>query len=328
MDIATVNRKREETEISVIIPSRNEEDNINKCIESIKITFGSYKYEIIVVDNNSSDRTVEIAKSHNCKIVNNTKMGPAATRNSGAVSAKGKYIAFVDADCILDKNWFKSLKEHFIDKTVVAAGTKISPDFNNATWVENASFWLRARRGSSISKGVQKVRWIGSSNMLIVKSVFEKCNGFNEKLTVAEDYDLCEKLTKLGDIILDKRLYTIHLRESKTLREHFYRELWRGQNSLSHWVNSGLSLYEAPSVMLPILFLFLSFLSFFFLMYHAELGIAVFIIAMCCPLIRVAQSKSAFATPLRFLQCMVVTSTYLLARSVASLKEFFQYLSV
>ncbi len=90
--------------ISVIVTTRNEERNIENCLKSIKSqTFPQEKIEIIVVDNNSTDRTVKIAKRYTDKIYN---IGPerSAQLNFGVKLAKGTYILFPDADMILSEN--------------------------------------------------------------------------------------------------------------------------------------------------------------------------------------------------------------------------------
>lgn len=87
--------------VSVIITTRNEETNIKNCLESIKSqSYPSDKIEIIVVDNNSADKTKEIAKGYTQKVYD---CGPerSAQRNCGVNQASGKYILYLDSDMIL-----------------------------------------------------------------------------------------------------------------------------------------------------------------------------------------------------------------------------------
>ena len=150
-----------------------------------------------------------------------------------------------------------------------------------------------------------------------------KVGGFDEKLKVAEDFDLCEKLNKLGDIILDARIHTVHLRESRTIAELFFRELWRGKNSLTHWKASGFSLYEAPSVLLPGAFLFTLSAGIITLFFNWRFSIILILLA-CLPsivvLARIRDSVSQFREALFVL---VLSSTYFAARGIALLKELF-----
>ena len=92
--------------ISVIIPTYNEESVILDCLTSLaKQTYKDY--EIIVVDDGSTDKTLEIVK--NVKILQQKHLGPGAGRNLGAKSAKGDILVFVDADMTFDENFLKML---------------------------------------------------------------------------------------------------------------------------------------------------------------------------------------------------------------------------
>src|SRR3989338_7840629 len=89
--------------VSVVVTTKNEEKNIGNCLQSVKRqTYPQRKIEIIVVDNNSLDKTKEIARKYTKKVFNK---GPerSAQRNYGISRAKGKYILFLDADMSLSE---------------------------------------------------------------------------------------------------------------------------------------------------------------------------------------------------------------------------------
>lgn len=311
-----------EMEVSFIVPARNEQIHLPSCIGAIRETMRTKAaYEIIVVDDHSEDDTPQVAQDQGCMVVHNKDKGPAAARNAGASVAKGRFIAFVDADCLLSPDWYESISAHFGDPKVVAAGAKISPDFRNSTWVERTEFLLNKRRGTIKSETALQVKWLGTSNILMRKLHFEKAGGFNAALSTCEDFDICERLAKIGEIILDRKIYTVHSRESKTLRELFRRELWRGQDSLIHWIRSGYNLYEAPSLLLPFCFLLFLALGVFLIPFSAQTGFLLLLFAFACPallVLRAMQLKSGAAN----LLCGLITSaTYLLARGIAIILE-------
>jgi glycosyltransferase involved in cell wall biosynthesis len=108
--------------ISFIIPVYNTEETIGKCIESIMNQDLEIKKEILVIDNDSADRSLEIAQSYpGVKCFRESKRGPAATRNKGLEKAKGDYIAFVDSDVVLPKNWLSKAMEKLENNTSLAA---------------------------------------------------------------------------------------------------------------------------------------------------------------------------------------------------------------
>ncbi len=326
--IMTTDNNKNLIDISVVIPAKNEEKYLGLCLDAVQKAFkGQARYEIIVVDNFSTDRSVEISESYKCKVIKNPKIGPASSRNMGVSVANGELIAFIDADCLIDQEWLRFTKEHFDNENVVAVGTKVCPDFNNATWVEKSLFNLNQRRGKDISENVRKVRWIGTSNMLVRKKIFKNINGFNEKFITAEDYDLGERLSKIGDILLDRRILTVHLRESKTLKELFVRELWRGQNNLRHWSMAGYSLYEMPSIFMPLIFLCCTVMGLFSIFFNLKFSIFCCLIVIICASAGVFGSKKRFSNPLCFIQCALVVAVYLLGRGTALIKESFLMLS-
>jgi len=106
----------DEVYISLVIPCLNEEKLLPKLLNSIKAIERS-DFETIVIDNNSSDKTVQIAKTYGVFGGRCLKRGVGATRNMGARKAKGKYLAFLDADCILEKNYIEVLVNYFNDNS-------------------------------------------------------------------------------------------------------------------------------------------------------------------------------------------------------------------
>lgn len=304
--------------ISVIIPTYNEERFLDKCLQAIENAFCQEDdYEVLVVDNNSIDKTQEIARKHGAKLIRNPDKKPATSRNVGARQARGTLLAFIDADCLIDRNWFRYLKQHFEDLEVVAAGTKVCPKFEGATWVELASFRMNQRRGKELSGQTTHVKWLGTSNLLVRRISFEQIGGFDQALHTGEDFDLGERLSEIGKVLMDKRIQTVHLRESKTLYQLFRRELWRGKDSLRHWRQNGFSILEAPSIALPAAFLSWLILSMVGFFHSWEFGFGFLLLSVTCPLLMVLRARDTNSRPLRFLQAVVVAGTYLLARGIA-----------
>lgn len=312
---------------SIVIPTKNEEFYLPRCLNAIKNSTLK-NYEIIVVDNFSDDSTVGIARNFGCVVLSNPQKGAASSRNMGALAAQGEYIAFIDADCMIHPDWFSLLTEHFQQNKIIAAGTKVSPETHNMTWVQNASFHLNNRRGIEKNTSYKIVKWLGTSNILIKKQAFEQTKGFDENLIVAEDFDFCERLGTLGEIVLDKRIFTIHLREDKSLREVFTKERWRGQGSLKHWIAAGYTIYEAPSILVPVIFILLSLVGLVLLHVNFSVGIFFMLAAMTVPLALIFRTQTTFNQHITlYLQMYLVSATYLFARGTKTIEEFFDLFS-
>jgi glycosyltransferase involved in cell wall biosynthesis len=99
--------------ISVIIPAFNEEKNISACFTSLTNQKTDMLYEVILIDNNSSDKTGEIGKKFDVRVVREERQGRAFARQRGAIEAKGEILAFTEADCIVPSNYIETLGFYF-----------------------------------------------------------------------------------------------------------------------------------------------------------------------------------------------------------------------
>lgn len=188
--------------ISIVIPSLNEEKYLPKLLESIRKQ--TYKdYEIIVADNNSTDKTREIAKKFKCKIVNGGL--PAKGRNNGAKAAKWDIIFFIDADGIIEKGFLHKAVSEMKNKNLDIAGCYIWPlskrIFDNAIfaffnyWIYLTQFFYPHAPGSGI---------------FCKKSLHQKIKGFDEKVRLGEEADYVKRAKKYGKfhILNTVRTYT------------------------------------------------------------------------------------------------------------------------
>ena len=98
--------------ISVIVPAWNEEKYIGRCLESLKKQ--TYlNYEIVVIDNNCIDKTVEIAKKFGARVVAEKKQGMIPARQRGFKEARGEIVVKTDADCVPKANWLETIYRTF-----------------------------------------------------------------------------------------------------------------------------------------------------------------------------------------------------------------------
>ena len=192
-------RKQGKPLISVIVPTLNEEKYIEKTLLSLKSqTLSRKKFEIIVVDSSSNDNTVKIASKHADKVIVISKKGISLARNIGAKSARGKILAFIDADTHPSKNLFKEVLRCFKNKNVVGCTCRIIPQkekliYNLAFFVY--SFILRVFMfiGLSLAPGIA---------IFCRKEVFDKLGGFNTKMKFSEDFEFMQRLGREGKICI------------------------------------------------------------------------------------------------------------------------------
>lgn len=108
--------------VTVIIPVYNDEGGIGRCVTAcLDQTYPRAQYEVLVVDDGSTDRTGERAEAAGARVFRQDNAGPAAARNAGAAQARGELLVFTDADCIPQPDWLECLTAPFSDPQIVGA---------------------------------------------------------------------------------------------------------------------------------------------------------------------------------------------------------------
>lgn len=171
-------------EISVIIPTLNEEKFLSKTLEGLsKQTFRDF--EIIIVDGYSTDRTVEIAKKFGARIIQTRKKGVSVARNIGARAARGKIIAMTDADVNYLTDWLEQIHKNFVVRKVdMVWGPNywIDPPLFVGILHELAALW-----NINFSN---KLLLVCNTNIAFSKTGFLKIGGYREDLQLLDDYDI------------------------------------------------------------------------------------------------------------------------------------------
>lgn len=164
---------------SIIVPFLNEEKHIETCILSlISQDFPKNKYEILMVDNGSTDNSVKIINKYpQIKLLKETRRGDALARNKALSKAKGKYIAFTDADCLVTKNWL-SLAQRSVTSSpcLLAMGNRQFPNTSVGLTLLQQFENFRAR---TILTGHNRSYYFGyTNNMIVAKDIFKKIGPF------------------------------------------------------------------------------------------------------------------------------------------------------
>lgn len=171
--------------VSVIIPTKNSDRTLDKCLNSIKNQ--TYKdIELIVVDNNSTDKTKEIAKKYT-KLVFNKGPERSAQRNFGAKKAKGKFIYVIDADFIINPK--------VVEKCVAQISKRFDAIMVHNTPDETISWIARIRK---FETNMYKNDLTYTAARFFNKKAFFDIGGYNESIIAGDDFDIQNKLNKMG----------------------------------------------------------------------------------------------------------------------------------
>ncbi len=184
--------------VSVVVPAFNEEHHIGRCVASLqKQDFGK-PYEVIVVDNNSTDKTTHIARQHGAHVIHERKKGRGAARQAGFANARGEYIFSTDADSVVPTNWVRQLYEALVGGNYVAiTGPMEINELSQFTqWFVNTMQPLAVK----VTKLFFGYMILSGFNFGIRKDIFDKSGGFNTQLNAMEDVELAKSVEKLGAI--------------------------------------------------------------------------------------------------------------------------------
>lgn len=205
-------------DISVVVPAYNEEEYIGPTLEALLHQDFSGSYEIIVVDNGSTDRTTDICRSYGVRVISEPRRGIAYARQAGCMEAQADIIATTDSDTIVPSCWLSYIVEayHNSPKMVAFGGLYRLNDgptlhrWGTMVWLPLFCVldnWL-------IGGGLL------GCNMSVNKKAFMACGGFNTQLKWNEDGEIARRIRRHGKIEIDRKfiVYTSGRRYKKGIR--------------------------------------------------------------------------------------------------------------
>jgi glycosyltransferase involved in cell wall biosynthesis len=188
--------------VSVIIPTKNEENYIRDVLLSIKKQ--SYKkIEIVVVDS-SNDKTVSVARKFTNKIIRKQANIPQA-KNLGANNARGEILIFIDADTCLLPSWVEKGLEYLVNENYDAVIGNVSTRENDFR-----AFLVGGIYRSFLElTGLINAFSMGGLPLMITRKFFEKTGGFSEELVSCEDIEFIKRIKKEGRVKVDKTILSL-----------------------------------------------------------------------------------------------------------------------
>lgn len=262
--------------VSVIMPAHNEEQYIGDCLTALKNqNYPADRFEIIVVDNNSQDRTSEIAQSFGVKVLLKKKGPVGAVRNHGAAHAQGEILAFIDSDCVAPPSWLQ-------DGAALVTGQP-GAAFGGGCYLREQpyfieKYWLL----SNNNEGSLPKHLIGAT-FFVTKKLFQQAGLFDEIVTSGEDTKLSESIVAVGgQVLFDQRLNVAHLGNPTTTTAFFKRQVWHSENYVRNF-RASLSDPVFHLVCLFYLLLVASVVSILSLNLSAGLGLIT--LDLCLPIL-------------------------------------------
>lgn len=180
--------------ISIVIPAFNEEKLIAATLEAIGSALDGFRRrgwetEVVVCDNNSTDRTADLARQAGAKVVFEPINQIGRARNTGAAAATGDWLVFVDADSRPTVALFDSVARAIVSGRVLGGGSTVRLDGGGVAIRLLTGFWNCTSRC---------LRWMAGSFIFVERAAFERVGGFNLALFAAEEIDLSKRLKPLA----------------------------------------------------------------------------------------------------------------------------------
>jgi glycosyltransferase involved in cell wall biosynthesis len=190
--------------VSVIIPLHNGAASIERCLAAIDAQRFDGKVEVLVVNNNSKDNGAGLVETLGHTVLNEPTQGAGAARNCGIKAAKGEFLAFLDADVLIDPNWIDSCVRAIQPKWIDCVQSAIIPDD-----ADQETFMFRFRKKFISQKTGGKFNYLQlidetfpvlNSSAFMIKANYLKQKNiqFSEELTRCEDTDFTNRLTFAG----------------------------------------------------------------------------------------------------------------------------------
>jgi glycosyltransferase involved in cell wall biosynthesis len=188
--------------VSIVIPTYNEQRYVHLPLASLVRQKTAIPFEVILVDNTSTDRTVAIAKTFqkklNLQIIREPIKGRAAARDTGFRHAKGDIILSTDADTAVPEDWVDSLVKLFRPNVVAVTGPGYTTDESR---LGNAMIRIGQPLCMHLYRLVFSQYWLTGFNFGILRSVYRQSGGFTRSIDSLEDIDLGFRVSRIGKII-------------------------------------------------------------------------------------------------------------------------------
>jgi GT2 family glycosyltransferase len=218
-------------DVSVIVPVRDGAGSLPALLDSLSAQkLPRERFEVIVVDNASRDRTAAVAREHGATVVSEPVANRARARNRGAAAARSERFAFTDADCVAEPGWLDGLLACAGRAPLLAGPVRVSAGEPPNLVERYESLWRFAQE-HWVAEG-----WAATANLMVERSAFERIGGLDPAYRhIGEDVDFCLRAGRAGlKLELCPGAVVFHLAEDRlapVLRRAFFHGYSAGQLS-------------------------------------------------------------------------------------------------
>lgn len=237
--------------VSIIVPMYNAEKNIAILITSLlNLDYPKELLEIILIDNNSNDRTKEVVGQYPVKLLEeNRTQSSYAARNKGIKNAKNEILAFTDSDCVVTPQWVREGVTMLISKSADLVGGRVAFIYSKQkTAAELYDSIINLHTGSSI----EKMNAATTANLLVKSFLFENIGLFPDSVKSGGDIQWTSRATKAGFILIHAPKAIVH-HPTRRLQELLKKDFRVGTGLLGVFMSTKKPL---PGIIFSIIKLF------------------------------------------------------------------------
>ncbi len=196
--------------VSVVIPAYNAANTIAETLKALRSQAGIADYEVVVVDNGSSDETARVARAYGARVLHEEIRGPAAARNKGLIDSNGEIVAHLDADTVPSRRWLAELCAPFADdRVVIAAGHSLCypPKTGAERYAQSIGL-----NDATLAVLREPFPFAPSLNLAVRRGAAIAVGGWNVVLRTGEDVDFSHRILKRygGPIVYCERAILYH----------------------------------------------------------------------------------------------------------------------
>jgi glycosyltransferase involved in cell wall biosynthesis len=191
-------------DFSIVIPVQNEAAHLLECLQALsRLDYPRDQYEIIVVDNGSTDGSAKIVEGWpNVQLLHEPKGDAYAARNLGITTAQGKIIAFTDGDCTVSENWLTCIKQAFDDEGADVMIGRLAYGPGSSSWLRLYEDYYNSKTRWIFRQPLSECFYGHGGNMAILAEIFQKLGPFREAPIVGDTEILHRLLAHENDWVI------------------------------------------------------------------------------------------------------------------------------